>query len=113
MRYQLKITGRNTERVEQNLKDVLSLATLVCHKGYVPTPRDIETAETLGMWYSKDTPNRYNLIPTCNDYWANIIEQGENFIVLEFNIRYDGNEKKTKSLSELILAWFDDFVECV
>lgn len=108
----LKITGTSAERLESNLKNILSVATLVCLKGYIPSEQDIEEAETKGRWYIQDSETRYNLVPMANDYWANIKEKGEHFIVLEFNVRYDGNGKKKDSLSNLILSWFD-YVELV
>jgi hypothetical protein len=108
---ELKITGHNTERFKDNLDKVLSVATLVCLGGYVPTEMDIKTPETRGLWYYKDSDRRYNLVPTANDYWANIREEGEKFIVLEFNFRYDRENRKHLSLSNLLLVFFPDFVE--
>ncbi len=108
---ELKIFGRNEKRFEENLKDVLSVATLVCSRGYVPTKLDIEQAEQYGRWYTLDLPDRYNLLPMSNDYWGNIRGRGENYIIIEFNVRYDGDNAKKLSLSNLLLAWFPCVVE--
>lgn len=108
---ELKVFGQNKKRFEENLKDVLSVATLICSHGYVPTKLDIEKAEQFGRWYVQDLPNRYNLLPIVNDYWANIRGRGENFIILEFNIRYDKGNVKKLALSNLLLAWFTFVVE--
>lgn len=106
---EIKIIGHNKERFEENLKNVLNVATLICLKGIIPTERDIATSETGGRWYIKED-GRYNLLPIANDYWANIKGEGENFIVIEFNVRYDGDGKKKLALTNSILAFFSEFV---
>lgn len=108
----LKISGNTEERFDRNLTSFLNLATLICLKGIIPTQKEIDEPERLGKWWFLDEGKRYVMIGAANDYWANIREKGENYIVIEFSFRYDIDLKKKKAVSNLMLALFD-FVECL
>jgi hypothetical protein len=110
----LKITGVTKERFEKNLKDILNVSAFVCLQGYIPDEQEIEEPIRSGKWWFRESePNRFQLVPTTNNYWANIIDEGNDFIVIRFNIRYDRDNKKSESLSNLISSWFSDNVEIV
>lgn len=105
----LKIKGRNKELYERTLKSVLDITFVICTKGYFPTEWDIEKPERSGKyWLLEENYNRYNIVPTNNNYWLNIKDKGENFIVLDFNCRYDKDNKKKNSLVNVITSFFDD-----
>lgn len=105
----LKITGQDKERLDQNLNSFLNLSTMICLKGYIPSPEEMSSPQELGKWWIRET-NRFILLPISNDYWLNIREEGENYILVEFRFRYDNDNKKKDSISLVLLAFFD-FVE--
>ncbi|MEK6829077.1 MAG: hypothetical protein AABY15_03040 [Nanoarchaeota archaeon] len=110
---ELKITGNTEERFNNNLKSFLNVATMICLKGNVPTQKDIDQAEALGRWWTLEEKNkRYQILGSVNDNWLNIRESGVNYIIVEFNFRYDIDSQKKKAISNLMLAFFD-FVEKV
>lgn len=109
MNYDFKVKGRNKELYDRTLKNVLDVAFSICSQGYIPTEWDIEKPERSGMyWYLEEDNNRYNIVPSNNNYWLNIRDKGENFIVLEFNCRYDKENKKKIALTNVLIAFFDD-----
>ena len=111
----IKIKGRNRERFGEVLEGVLNLATVAFSRGYLPTERDIANPQQTGLyWYRKFKDDKFELLPRLNDHKAFIRDSGENFIVLEFYSRYDGDKKQVDALSNLILALFreDEVFEC-
>lgn len=106
----IKITARNPEQLQNHLTEVLNVACFVCLQGYVPSKYDIDNAGTTGNWWYKKSENTYDLNPCANNFWAFVRETGENYIVLEFGIRYDKDNLKKSSLCQLLVCWFD-FVE--
>lgn len=109
----LKITGHNKERFNENLTDFLNMATMICHKGYIPEPRDIELAETHGNWWWLDKrEGTYYILGGSNNIWCNIKSQDELSITVSFNFRYDSKREKEIAISNVLVA-FLDFVEVV
>jgi hypothetical protein len=109
----LKIFASNKERFESNLIRFLNLSTLICLGGSIPSQYDIENAENLGRWWIKEEDNnRFQLLGISNNDWVNIHEEGENFIIVEFNFRYDKGSYKKVAISNLMLAFFD-FIELI
>ena len=109
----IKITGRNEELFKAQLKDILNVATVVAGTGTIPDEYDIDEAERLGRYWVREE-NRFNILGSSNNNWANIREEGENYIVIEFSTRYDRmGLPKAKALSNLILEWFNDCTELV
>jgi hypothetical protein len=106
---EIKITGRSQKVFENNLTHFLNLSTMIIRRGEIPTKSDIDNAEQYGMWWYKDLHDRYQLLPVTNDYWLNVIGQGDNYIIVEYNFRYDRGLKK-ETITNLMGAWFD-FVE--
>jgi len=105
----LKITGRDRETYLENLTKFLNLATLICLRGNIPEPYDIENAESFGNWWFRE-PKRFQILGSSNNNWLNIIEEFETHIVVEFQFRYDKDFNKERTTTELMLCWFD-FVE--
>ncbi len=104
----IKITGHTAEQFQENLKRVLTTATLVCCNGYVPTPEDIADAATGGKWYIKEAVNCYSLLPIGNNYKFYISEEDDTMTIGEFHVRYDATENARKdTLTHLLAAWFD------
>jgi len=104
----LKITGRSPEIFNETLIGVLNIACVVAGWGRIPTDHDIETAS--GRYWQRETDNaRFQLLPIGNDYWANIREEGESYIVIEFSYRYD-RTGICVALSNLILLRFPENV---
>jgi hypothetical protein len=89
----IKITGKSQELFEHYLTTVLNLAAVAAMGGYIPDKREIEEPQRFGRyWYREKegaTLDRFNLYPMSNDYFANVREEGENYIVLDFSYRYD------------------------
>lgn len=109
----LKITGHNKERFEENLLNFLNMATLICHKGYIPTQYDIDNADRLGNWWSLDKEqNKYYILGGSNNIWLAILEETETSKTVEFSFRYDSKREKEFSISNVLLA-FLDYVELV
>jgi len=111
----LKISGKNKELFKENLNSFLNVATMICLRGHIPTQYDIDNADRLGRWWYREDSggcDRYQLFGLANNDWLNVKEEGENFIIAEFNFRYDGERKKKESITNLMLAFFD-FVETV
>ena len=109
----IKITGRNKELFDKNLAAVLNVACVVAMSGSIPNKREIEEPERWGKYWirEKDGTNRFQLYPASNDYWANIKDEGENFIVIEFSYRYDRNGNAfSDALTQLIAVRFRDDV---
>ena len=111
----IKIKGCNQERFEKTVKSVMNLACVTFRKGSIPNERDMEESESNGLyWYENTKEEKFELLTTSNNHKAFIKERGENFIVVEFFSRYDNQKKKVTSLSNLILAIFnEDEVELV
>lgn len=109
---ELKITGYNKENFEENLTHFLNVATMICLKGHIPTQDDIINTRTHGMWWFKETDNKRFQLLGSNNNWLNIVSEGENFIVVEFNFRYDKYSHRKNTISRLMLEWFD-FVDVV
>jgi hypothetical protein len=109
----IKIKGRNKELYERTLKNVLDVTFVICSKGYFPTEWDIEKPERSGKyWLLEEENNRYNIVPTNNNYWLNIKNKGENFVVLDFNCRYDKDNKKKNIIIEEFDKYFKiDFLD--
>ncbi|MCU0337872.1 MAG: hypothetical protein MUF12_08480 [Sediminibacterium sp.] len=105
---ELRISGRSEEQFNENLVSFLNVSTFICLRGTIPKQWDIDKAETGGRWWTKEAHNRrFNILGIVNDNWLNIRKEGENFIVVEFNFRYDRHFEKKKSISNLMLAFFD------
>lgn len=90
----IKITGKSKELFDHYLTAVLNLAAVAAMGGHIPTQREIEMPDELLQRYwvrERDgaTLDRFNLYPMSNDYYANIREKGENYIVLDFWYRHD------------------------
>jgi hypothetical protein len=89
----IKITGKSPELFEHYLTAVLNLAAVAAMGGHIPTQREINESSRIGRYWYRDNDGvaigRFNLYPMSNDYYANIREEGENYIVLDFWYRYD------------------------
>ena len=111
----LKIKGHNQERFEETVKAVMNLACVAFRKGSIPTEREMQEPEKRGLfWYENAKEERFELVPISHNHRAFIRQRGENFIVVKFYSRYQGNRKQVESLSNLILSLFsEDEVELV
>jgi hypothetical protein len=89
----IKITGKSQELFEHYLAAVLNLAAVAAMGGYIPDKREINEPSRTGRYWYRDNDGvgigRFNLFPMSNDYYANIREEGENYIVLDFWYRHD------------------------
>ena len=90
----IKITGKSKELFDHYLNSVLNLAAVAAMGGYIPSKRDIEMPVELMQryWFRErdgTTLDRFNLYPMSNDYYANVRDEGENFMVLDFAYRHD------------------------
>jgi len=107
---QIQITGKDAEQFKNNLTAVLNVACVVAMGGYLPTDQEKwgrQTPETDGV-------NRFDLYPLVNDYRANIKEEADTSITLEFSYRYDrGSGKFGEFLCPLLVWRFSDFVTIV
>lgn len=109
----IKITGRNAELFNHNLTAVLNIACVVAGRGAIPTDYDRENQNGGRYWLREKEPNRFQLLPLGNDFWANIRDEGENFIVLEFSYRYDRTQWFSELFPLLLLSMFNDDVSKV
>jgi hypothetical protein len=107
----IRITGHNSVNLKENLDNILNVVSILCFKGYIPIKEDIEEAERTGRYWYQSEENLIDLAPISNNYWAFIKDKGElphrHFIDIEFGIRYDRDNKKKETLTNLIVAWFD------
>lgn len=88
----IKITGKGKELFEHYLTAVLNLAAVAAMGGHIPDKREIEEPQRFGRYWYREKDNaldRFKLYPMSNDYFANVYEEGENYIVLHFHCRKD------------------------
>lgn len=105
---EIKIKGRTPEQLQRNIDRIITMASVICQGGYLPTEEE-QTEVNLGRKpYLDEDNSRYHLFPMANNDWANIRKRGEDFVVLEFNHRYDKGYKKKEALTNLIIAWFEE-----
>lgn len=125
----IKIAGKSPELFDHYLKSVLNLAAVAAMGGRIPSQRDIEMPDELkqsnvisntspSYWFrEKDgtTLDCFNLYPMSNDYYANVRDEGENFIVLDFWCRYDmaGGGSFVRALCGLLSVRFYDNVSII
>ena len=113
----LRIFGRNQELFKDALERVMNVACVAAMYGYIPTELEIESPQQRGRyWYRSNQFNndRFNLFPAANDRWANVKEEGENSITVQFNYRYDRPELKyCEKLTIFLNAVFPDNTEII
>ncbi len=115
----IKITGKSQELFEHYLTAVLNFAAVSAMGGHIPDKREIEEPHRFGRyWYREKegaTLDRFNLYPLSNDYFANVTEQGENYIVLDFWYRHDrsGGGSFVAALCNLLQIRFFDNVSII
>ena len=116
----IKITGKSKELFDHYLNSVLNLAAVAVMGGYIPTQRDIEMpVELLQRYWVRErdgtTLDRFNLYPMSNDYYANVRDESENFIVLDFWYRHDraGGGSFVAALCNMLSVCFCDNVSIV
>lgn len=113
----LRIFGGNQEFLEISIRRVMNLACVAAMYGYIPTELDIESPQQRGRyWYRSNEGgnDRFNLFPAANDRWANVKEEGENSITVQFNYRYDrSNLKYCEKLTIFLNAVFPDQTEII
>jgi len=99
----IKITSRNEELFKDTLERCLNLG-VVAATGQIPSAWDIEHADRMGMYWSRNE-DRYYIYGASNDFWAFIRAEGENTITLEFMARY---KKDWGELVEKLCSLFLD-----
>ncbi len=114
----IKITGKSKDLFDHYLKSVLNIAAVAAMGGHIPDQREIEYPRARGRYWYRDSEgmtNRFNLYPMSNDYYANVREEGENFIILEFWYRYDraGVNSFVAALCNLLSIRFYDNVSII
>lgn len=102
MKLEMRISGKNAYQFQQNLQNFVNLACLISLKGTIPTQKDIEDAPTMGRWWYRDG-DKYQL----PGIWLNIRAEGETYMDVEFNYRYDIQSVRKKAITALMLATFD------
>jgi len=100
----IKITLPTNELLNEFINSVLNIACVIANRGDIPHESDS------AFWTLFPSPDRYDLSPVSNNYWAYIRERGDNFIVLEFAYRY-GNTGLCDALCLLLKARFRDEIE--
>ena len=110
----IRITGRNAENLKENFDQFMNMATMICLKGHIPTPHEIENTERQGMWWcDRDGDGKsFSVIGSANNIWFHVRGKGEFFIEGDFTFRYDIVGKKERVICNC-LATFLDFVELV
>lgn len=105
----LKISAKTPELLSEYLEHIMNAACVMCMAGYIPTEADKSDPERSGRFWFREKAhgsNRFHLYPVGNDYWANVQEEGDNFIVLTFRYRYDMGEAFSNALIHLIAVRF-------
>jgi len=97
----IKISGRNEELFEANLKTALNIGQVASQRGYIPDEH--YSNPNYGRVWIED-PNGYDLAPISNDYKAFVRNRGENFIELEFSYRYDGADRPFANALTVLVA---------
>jgi hypothetical protein len=113
---QVKITGKTPQLFNHYLAAVLNTACVVVMGGHIPSQREIDEPEIFKRYWfrDKDGANRFNLYPLSNDYYANVRDEGENFIVLQFSYRHDTEgDALCNALANLLAARFRENVEII
>lgn len=80
--------------------------------GYIPTEAEKSDPERSGRFWFRvkgsgaSGANRFHLYPAGNDYWANVQEEGDTYMVLTFRYRYDKGDAFTNALTHVIAERF-------
>lgn len=114
----IKITGKSKELFDHYLTSVLNLAAVAAMGGHIPDKREIEDPQRFGRYWYREKEgalDRFNLYPFSNDYFAAVIDGGENYIVLHFAYRYDraGGGSFIAALCNLLEIRFCDNVSVI
>lgn len=112
----LKISANTPGLFPEFLENIMNAACVMCMGGYIPTDADRSEPERSGRFWFRgkgSDVNRFHLYPVGNDYWANVQDEGDNFIVLAFRYRYDKAEAFTNALTHLIAARFHYCAEII
>lgn len=108
----LKISGKNQELFDHFLTSIMNLACVAAMGGNIPNKDEIQTPRERGRYWfheKENGSNRFHLYPMSNDYWANVKEEGENFMVVEFRYRYDREGSAfADALTQLLAVRFRD-----
>lgn len=96
----LKITGKNADLLQEFFTSVINIACAIAWRG-----------EDRSYWSFE--ADKYDLCPPTNNYWAFIVERGENFIVLEFRYRYDKGAALADAMCVLMKERFNDEIELI
>jgi len=107
----LKISAKTPELLSEYLEHIMNAACVMCMAGYIPTEADKSDPEQSGRFWFR--ASRFHLHPAGNDYWANVQEEGDNFIVLTFRYRYDKEEAFANALTHLIAVRFHYCAEII
>jgi hypothetical protein len=90
----LKTTGKgNTpERVQESLNHyleaVLNIACVIARGGSLPNALDLSyPSQRGGYWYFEG--DKIHLHGSANNFFAFVVERGENYVTLQFHYRYD------------------------
>ncbi len=103
----LKVSDQTTELLNDSLKRDLNIACVVAAGGEIPDEYDMQTAETRGQYWYRNTQysnNRFDLFGVANNWWAYVIEESPTHVVLQFSYRYDIGSRRSELLTQLIAA---------
>lgn len=112
----LKISAKTPEMFSDYLENIMNAACVICMGGYIPNEAERSAPQRRGrFWFRVKVPgsNCFHLYPVSNDYWANVQEEGEDFIVLRFRYRYDKGEAFANALTHLIAERFHYCAEII
>lgn len=105
----LKLTTQTNEGLKQIFQRILVTASIIVQRGNLPTNEEINEPDRFGRYPYKDEhkDNTYQLCGSNSD-WLNVREETDNYIIFEFNFRYDGKNNKKNTMSNVILTWFEN-----
>jgi len=107
---EITITGKTPEMLQENIACVMNIAAVIAGHGNIPTPEDMADAERSGKyWYFDTETNRYIIMGSANNWFANVRGRSELSVTVEFRYRYDSNGV-ADALATVIAKRIHDFV---
>ena len=95
-----------------NVPNVLNIACVFASFGNLPEQNDIENPKQYGRyWWRED--NKIHLYSIANDWWAWIIGETDEFMIIQITYRYDRTGVADALMRAIALRFQNNGVEII